>query len=75
VGGVEADLAQGAEHHSPSCCCFDTTLLVKVAVSGPGHPKLSTVLVACMCLQVYDSAVPFGGYKSSGIGRDKGECG
>lgn len=24
--------------------------------------------------QVYDSAVPFGGYKSSGIGRDKGEC-
>ena len=24
-------------------------------------------------LQVYDAAVPFGGYKDSGIGREKGE--
>ena len=26
-----------------------------------------------LLLQVYESAVPFGGYRSSGIGRDKGE--
>ena len=25
------------------------------------------------CYNVYDAAVPFGGYKMSGIGRDKGE--
>jgi aldehyde dehydrogenase (NAD+) len=33
--------------------------------------KAGTVWVNCY--NVYDSAVPFGGYKSSGIGRDKGE--
>lgn len=26
------------------------------------------------CYNVFDSAVPFGGYKQSGIGRDKGSC-
>jgi aldehyde dehydrogenase (NAD+) len=25
------------------------------------------------CYNVYDAAVPFGGYRMSGIGRDKGE--
>ena len=25
------------------------------------------------CYNVYDAAVPFGGYKDSGVGREKGE--
>ena len=33
--------------------------------------KAGTVWVNCF--NVYDSNVPFGGYKDSGIGRDKGE--
>ena len=36
-----------------------------------------TPLVGCVAnvsvYNVYDSAVPFGGYRSSGVGRDKGE--
>jgi phenylacetaldehyde dehydrogenase len=30
-------------------------------------------LQQCNCYNVYDAAMPFGGYKASGVGRDKGE--
>ena len=34
---------------------------------------MCVLLWQCNCYNVYDAAMPFGGYKASGVGRDKGE--
>lgn len=39
----------------------------------PAGMKLGLCMVHAALQNVYDHAVPFGGYKDSGIGRDKGE--
>lgn len=39
----------------------------------PAGMKFGLCMVYAASQNVYDHAVPFGGYKDSGIGRDKGE--
>lgn len=43
------------------------------AMLAPADMKFGLCTVYAASQNVYDHAVPFGGYKDSGIGRDKGE--
>jgi acyl-CoA reductase-like NAD-dependent aldehyde dehydrogenase len=42
-------------------------------LNSPCALQHSCALQQCNCYNVYDAAMPFGGYKASGVGRDKGE--
>lgn len=60
--------------------CNDTAYGLAAGVFSKDVDKINTLVrgirsgtVWVNCYNVYDSAVPFGGYKESGLGREKGE--
>ena len=42
--------------------------------SGPQNAQIKVGTVRINCITLYDAAAPFGGYKSSGYGRDLGSA-
>ena len=42
-------------------------------MSGRHGPHVNYVSVSVVCRNQFDAGVPFGGYKQSGIGREKGQ--